>query len=228
MWLWGVWCDRSADAVVCTGLGPSEASLRPMVRGISAVGAKADGPNFGGPKPISGGPGDTLAANVSVRPDGTVTGPDGKPLGKMRADGMVVGLDGKVLGKMSLVDLAGSERGTDTKQHNRQLRTESAEINKSLLALKECIRSLDLGKAHIPFRGSKLTEVLRESCVGDSHTLMIGNVSPCSDSVEQTLNTLRYAQRVKDWQAQERSQQKETSPPMAAAPASLTLRRTSG
>ena len=66
---------------------------------------------------------------------------------------------GKVLGKMSLVVLAGSERGTDTKQHNRQLRTESAEINKSLLALKECIRGLDQGKTHVPLRGSKLTEV---------------------------------------------------------------------
>lgn len=43
---------------------------------------------------------------------------------------------GRLLGKLSLVDLAGSERGNDTKSHNRQLRTESAEINKSLLALK--------------------------------------------------------------------------------------------
>ena len=68
---------------------------------------------------------------------------------------------GKVLGKMSLVDLAGSERGTDTKQHNRQLRTESAEINKSLLALKECIRGMANGSSHVPFRASKLTMVGR-------------------------------------------------------------------
>ena len=50
---------------------------------------------------------------------------------------------------------------------------EGAEINKSLLALKECIRALDNDQGHIPFRGSKLTEVLRDSFVGDSRTVMI-------------------------------------------------------
>jgi len=66
---------------------------------------------------------------------------------------------GKLLGKLSLVDLAGSERGQDTKSHNRQLRTESAEINKSLLSLKECIRGIAAGSTHVPFRASKLTMV---------------------------------------------------------------------
>lgn len=65
----------------------------------------------------------------------------------------------RLLGKLSLVDLAGSERGQDTKSHSRQLRTESAEINKSLLALKECIRSIASGNTHVPFRASKLTMV---------------------------------------------------------------------
>jgi kinesin family protein 2/24 len=65
------------------------------------------------------------------------------------------------LGQLSLVDLAGSERGQDTLSHNRQLRTESAEINKSLLALKECIRGIATGSAHVPFRASKLTMVGR-------------------------------------------------------------------
>jgi len=72
---------------------------------------------------------------------------------------------------------------------------EGAEINKSLLALKECIRALDNDQGHIPFRGSKLTEVLRDSFVGDSRTVMISCISPSSGSCEHTLNTLRYADR---------------------------------
>ncbi|GFZ13993.1 P-loop containing nucleoside triphosphate hydrolases superfamily protein [Actinidia rufa] len=75
---------------------------------------------------------------------------------------------GKVVGKISFIDLAGSERGADTTDNDRQTRIEGAEINKSLLALKECIRALDNDQIHIPFRGSKLTEVLRDSFVGNS------------------------------------------------------------
>eukprot|EP00818_Percolomonas_sp_WS_P005319 CAMPEP_0117442936 /NCGR_PEP_ID=MMETSP0759-20121206/4420_1 /TAXON_ID=63605 /ORGANISM="Percolomonas cosmopolitus, Strain WS" /LENGTH=689 /DNA_ID=CAMNT_0005234863 /DNA_START=2252 /DNA_END=4321 /DNA_ORIENTATION=+ len=101
-------------------------------------------------------------------------------------------------GKFSFVDLAGSERGADTYHNNKQTRMEGAQINKSLLALKECIRGLDQGHKHIPFRGSKLTEVLRDSFVGNSRTVMIANISPNSTSVEHSLNTLRYADRVKE------------------------------
>ena len=75
-------------------------------------------------------------------------------------------------GKLSLVDLAGSERAQETQSNNRQRRAEGAEINKSLLALKECIRALDEKKTnpdtHVPFRASKLTHVLRDSFVSKS------------------------------------------------------------
>ncbi|CAF2056213.1 unnamed protein product [Brassica napus] len=103
---------------------------------------------------------------------------------------------GKVVGKISFIDLAGSERGADTTDNDRQTRIEGAEINKSLLALKECIRALDNDQLHIPFRGSKLTEVLRDSFVGNSRTVMISCISPNEGSCEHTLNTLRYADRV--------------------------------
>uniref|UniRef100_A0A1D2A7K4 Kinesin-like protein n=2 Tax=Auxenochlorella protothecoides TaxID=3075 RepID=A0A1D2A7K4_AUXPR len=104
-----------------------------------------------------------------------------------------------VVGKLTFIDLAGSERGADTYDNDKQTRLEGAEINKSLLALKECIRALDSDARHIPFRGSKLTEVLRDSFMGKAaRTVMIANVSPCSSSCEHTLNTLRYADRVKE------------------------------
>ncbi|GAA0141144.1 microtubule binding motor protein [Lithospermum erythrorhizon] len=103
----------------------------------------------------------------------------------------------RMVGKLSFIDLAGSERGADTTDNDKQTRMEGAEINKSLLALKECIRALDNDQGHIPFRGSKLTEVLRDSFVGDSRTVMISCISPNSGSCEHTLNTLRYADRVK-------------------------------
>lgn len=65
--------------------------------------------------------------------------------------------NGKPYSKMSFIDLAGSERGADTVKANKKTQLDGAEINKSLLALKECIRALDLEKKHLPFRGSKLT-----------------------------------------------------------------------
>ena len=107
--------------------------------------------------------------------------------------------NGRLYGKLSLIDLAGNERGADTANSDRQTRMEGAEINKSLLALKECIRALGRRGAHLPFRASKLTLVLKDSFVGDnSRTCMIAMVSPGLGSVENTLNTLRYADRVKE------------------------------
>jgi kinesin family protein 2/24 len=109
----------------------------------------------------------------------------------------------KEVGKMSLIDLAGSERGKDTASGDRLQRMEGSEINKSLLALKECIRALDRGDgSHVPFRGSTLTKVLRDSFIADkSKVCMMAMVSPTHSDVENTMNTLRYADRVKELRA---------------------------
>lgn len=104
----------------------------------------------------------------------------------------------KHAGKLSFIDLAGSERGGERGDVGRQTRMEGSEINKSLLALKECIRALDQDSKHTPFRQSKLTQVLKDSFVGYSRTCMIATISPSLSNSEHTLNTLRYADRVKE------------------------------
>ncbi|KAG5683631.1 hypothetical protein PVAND_012903 [Polypedilum vanderplanki] len=128
----------------------------------------------------------------------------------------------KIHGKFSFIDLAGNERGADTNSANRQTRMEGAEINKSLLALKECIRALGRQNAHLPFRVSKLTQVLRDSFIGEkSKTCMIAMISPGLSSCEHTLNTLRYANRVKELVAidpSERNEMIDDEEPMDSEP----------
>jgi kinesin family protein 2/24 len=88
----------------------------------------------------------------------------------------------KGFGKIYFIDLAGNERGADHMNMKKQTQIDGQEINKSLLQLKECIRGLDQGKNHVPFRGSKLTMCLKDSFIGFCRTVMIGNISPSSAS----------------------------------------------
>ncbi|XP_034658815.1 kinesin-like protein Klp59C [Drosophila subobscura] len=109
----------------------------------------------------------------------------------------------KAYGKFSLIDLAGSERAADNSSSDSQTCTESAEINKSLLVLKECIHAMGRKDPYIPFRDCKLTQVLRDSFIGKNvKTCMIATIAPGMRSVNSTLNTLRYANRVKELKVQ--------------------------
>ncbi|KAF7684139.1 Kinesin-like protein KIF24 [Astathelohania contejeani] len=109
----------------------------------------------------------------------------------------IIRITGERGGTMVFVDLAGSERGSDRKMVNSKIKNEGAEINKSLLVLKECIRGMDMHSQYLPFRQSKLTQVLKNSFIGASHTCVIATISPNRGDVDHTLNTLRYAFRIK-------------------------------
>ncbi|XP_050541845.1 kinesin-like protein KIF18A isoform X2 [Daktulosphaira vitifoliae] len=96
------------------------------------------------------------------------------------------------MAKLSMVDLAGSERASSNKGMRFK---EGSNINKSLLALGNCINNLSDGLRHIPYRDSKLTRLLKDSLGGNCKTLMISCVSPEVSSYEDTHNTLKYAAR---------------------------------
>merc|ERR1719182_53821 len=105
-----------------------------------------------------------------------------------------------VFAKLNLVDLAGSERQKGTGASGQTLK-EGANINKSLSALSNVINALvesSTGKkVFIPYRNSKLTRVLQESLGGNSLCTMLATLSPAMCNVEETLSTVRYANRAK-------------------------------
>jgi kinesin family protein 3/17 len=102
------------------------------------------------------------------------------------------------LGKLNLVDLAGSERQSKTGAAGDRLK-EATKINMSLSALGNVISALVAGKGkHIPYRDSKLTRLLQDSLGGNTKTVMIACCSPADDNYDETLSTLRYANRAKN------------------------------
>ncbi|KAI9031201.1 P-loop containing nucleoside triphosphate hydrolase protein [Hyaloraphidium curvatum] len=103
------------------------------------------------------------------------------------------------VGKLHLVDLAGSERQDKTHATGDRLR-EANKINLSLSVLGNVIAALvEGGRAgHVPYRDSKLTRLLQDSLGGNSRTLMLATVGPSPMNLEETLSTLRYANRAKN------------------------------
>jgi len=101
-------------------------------------------------------------------------------------------------GKLNLVDLAGSERQKKTKATGDRLK-EAKSINLSLTNLGNVISALVDGKSkHIPYRNSKLTRLLEDSLGGNAKTLMFAAVGPADYNYDESLNTLRYANRAKN------------------------------
>ncbi|EFO18808.1 kinesin-like protein KIF3A [Loa loa] len=103
-------------------------------------------------------------------------------------------------GKLQLVDLAGSERQAKTGTSGNRLK-EAARINLSLSSLGNVISALvDSKTIHIPYRNSKLTRLLQDSLGGNSKTVMFANIGPASYNYDETVSTLRYANRAKNIQ----------------------------
>ncbi|KAH9730626.1 kinesin-like protein KIN-14I [Citrus sinensis] len=98
-------------------------------------------------------------------------------------------------GCMHLVDLAGSERVNKSEVTGDRLK-EAQHINRSLSALGDVIASLAQKNPHVPYRNSKLTQLLQDSLGGQAKTLMFVHISPEPDAVGETISTLKFAERV--------------------------------
>ncbi|XP_068816237.1 kinesin-like protein KIF3A isoform X3 [Struthio camelus] len=111
------------------------------------------------------------------------------------------GVDGNMhvrMGKLHLVDLAGSERQAKTGATGQRLK-EATKINLSLSTLGNVISALVDGKStHVPYRNSKLTRLLQDSLGGNSKTMMCANIGPADYNYDETISTLRYANRAKN------------------------------
>ena len=111
----------------------------------------------------------------------------------------MVSAGGPVGGSFVFVDLAGNEYGrdVDVAADNKLQEKARNEINRSLFALKECIRGLNNRKKRVPYRESKLTMYLRRYLAGESSkTIMITNIGPSAQRFRQTLNSLKYCELV--------------------------------
>lgn len=99
------------------------------------------------------------------------------------------------MSRLSLIDLAGSEQATSQLER----RSEGAFINKSLLTLEKVIASLTDSKkgGHVPYRDSKLTQILQPSLSGEARVAVVATVNPSPAAVGESQSTLKFATRVK-------------------------------
>lgn len=102
-------------------------------------------------------------------------------------------------GTLALVDLAGSERISKTEATGQRL-VEAAAINKSLSALGQVFSALRTNAMHVPYRNSKLTQLMQGSLGGDGKACLFVNISPLASNLSETVSTLQFGSAAKQVQ----------------------------
>ena len=141
----------------------------------------------------------SVCISYTLLADGTYTSRDEDAIRKQEA---IEAFNMTKQSKFHFVDLAGSERAGRTQASGQRLK-EGIHINQGLLTLGKVISALGDEKkkgSHVPYRESKLTRLLMDALGGNARTLMIACISPSSDSLGESLNTLRYANNAKNIQ----------------------------
>ena len=134
--------------------------------------------------------------------------------------------------KLSLIDLAGSERAAATEGLDDERAEEGRKINLSLTSLGLCVQKLTTAAkgtaVHVPYRNSKLTQLLQDSLGGNTKTVMLFGLSRAASRLDETINTLRFAMRAKKLQTTARVVDAQAlRAAAAAAPSAAPSRRPS-
>jgi kinesin family protein 2/24 len=98
---------------------------------------------------------------------------------------------------IQIVDLAGSERACESVKNKFSNMRENSDINLSILAIKECIRSMTM-KKKIPYRNSKITKILKNTFTNRVHTYILSTITPLKKDIIDTRNTLKYMSEMKN------------------------------
>ena len=93
---------------------------------------------------------------------------------------------------LNILDMAGSEKASKSICRNRVEMLENAKINESILALKECIRAVKMGKKYVPYRHNNLTKILKDVFFGNGMSYIMATISPETHNTKESINTLTY------------------------------------